>query len=230
MIKITYFGHSTFLFTIKDKTVLFDPFIRPNGLAEQIDVTSINPDYILVTHGHEDHVADVEMIAKQSDAMLVSNFEIISWFEKKGVKKVHPMNHGGSKSFDFGTIKYVNAVHSSTLPDGTSGGNPGGFVVQTEEAVFYFAGDTALTYDMKLIGEEFDIDFAVLPIGDNFTMGIKDAIKAADFVGTEKMIGMHYDTFPYIQIDKEAALSAAKSAGKELLLLSIGNSITLGQK
>jgi L-ascorbate metabolism protein UlaG (beta-lactamase superfamily) len=229
MIKITYFGHSTFLFTIKDKTILFDPFIRPNGLADQIDVKSINPDYILVTHGHEDHVADVETIAKQSKAMLVSNFEIISWFESKGIEKVHPMNHGGSKSFDFGKVKYVNAVHSSMLPDGSSGGNPGGFVVQSEEGTFYFAGDTALTYDMKLIGEEFKIDFAVLPIGDNFTMGIKDALKAADFVGTEKIIGMHYDTFPYIKIDKEAALSAAKSAGKELLLLSIGKSITLGQ-
>lgn len=230
MIKITYFGHSTFLFTIKDKTILFDPFIRPNDLADQIDVTSINPDYILVTHGHEDHVADVETIAKQSNAMLVSNFEIISWFEKKGIEKVHPMNHGGSKTFDFGTIKYVNAVHSSMLPDGSSGGNPGGFVVQCEEATFYFAGDTALSYDMKLIGEEFDIDFAVLPIGDNFTMGIKDAIKAADFVRTEKIIGMHYDTFPYIKIDKEIALAEASSAGKELLLLSIGKSITLGQK
>ncbi|WP_158856581.1 metal-dependent hydrolase [Lunatibacter salilacus] len=230
MIKITYFGHSTFLFTIKDKTVLVDPFIQPNELADQIDVTSINPDYILVSHGHEDHVADVETIAKQSNAMLVSNFEIISWFEKKGIEKVHPMNHGGSKSFDFGTIKYVNAVHSSTLPDGSSGGNPGGFVVQSEEGTFYFAGDTALTYDMKLIGEEFDIDFAVLPIGDNFTMGIRDALKAADFVGTEKIIGMHYDTFPYIQIDKESALAAASSAGKELLLLTIGKSITLGKK
>ncbi|HSI75388.1 MAG TPA: metal-dependent hydrolase [Lunatimonas sp.] len=230
MIKITYFGHSTFLFTIKDKTILFDPFIQPNELADQVDVTSINPDYILVTHGHEDHVADVEIIAKQSNAMLVSNFEVVSWFEKKGIEKVHPMNHGGSKSFDFGTIKYVNAVHSSTLPDGASGGNPGGFVVQSEEGTFYFAGDTALTYDMKLIGEEFDIDFAVLPIGDNFTMGIGDALKAADFVGTEKIIGMHYDTFPYIQIDKEAALAAAGSAGKELLLLTIGKSITLGKK
>lgn len=230
MIKITYYGHSTFLFTIKDKTILFDPFIRPNQLADQIDVTTIKPDYILVTHGHQDHVADVETIARQSNAMLVSNFEIISWFEKKGIENVHPMNHGGSKSFDFGIVKYVNAVHSSTLPDGASGGNPGGFVVKSEEGTFYFAGDTALTYDMKLIGEEFDIDFALLPIGDNFTMGIKDALKAADFVGTPTIIGMHYDTFPYIQIDKEAALAAASSAGKELLLLSIGKSITLGKK
>lgn len=227
MIKITYFGHSTFLFTINDKKILFDPFISPNQLADQIDISAIHPDYILVTHGHEDHVADVESIARQSNALVVSNFEIVSWFQKKGIEQVHPMNHGGSKSFDFGTVKYVNAIHSSLLPDGASGGNPGGFVVNSDEGTFYYAGDTALTYDMKLIGEEFDIDFAVLPIGDNFTMGIRDALKAADFVGTEKIIGMHYDTFPYIEIDKDAALAEARGAGKELLLLKIGNSITL---
>jgi L-ascorbate metabolism protein UlaG (beta-lactamase superfamily) len=230
MIEITYLGHSTFLFTIKNKTVLFDPFIRPNELADQIDITTLQPDYILVTHGHEDHVADVEAIAKQSNAMVVSNFEVISWFEKKGIKNVHPMNHGGSKTFDFGIVKYVNAIHSSTMPDGESGGYPGGFVVKCEDGTFYFAGDTALTYDMKLIGEEFDLDFAVLPIGDNFTMGINDAIKAADFVGTSRIIGMHYDTFPYIEIDKDAARSAAHEAGKELLLLTIGQNITLGKK
>lgn len=227
MIKITYFGHSTFLFTINDKKILFDPFISPNQLADQIDISAIHPDYILVTHGHEDHVADVESIARQSNALVVSNFEIVSWFQKKGIEQVHPMNHGGSKSFDFGTVKYVNAIHSSLLPDGASGGNPGGFVVNSDEGTFYYAGDTALTYDMKLIGEEFDVDFAVLPIGDNFTMGIKDALKAADFVGTDKIIGMHYDTFPYIEIDKDAALAEARGAGKELLLLKIGNSITL---
>lgn len=230
MIKITYLGHSTFLFTIKDKSLLFDPFIRPNGLAAEIEISDLNPDFILVTHGHEDHVADVETIAKQSNAMVVSNFEIVSWFQRKGIENVHPMNHGGSKSFDFGSVKYVSAIHSSTLPDGASGGNPGGFVVRCEEGTFYFAGDTALTYDMKLIGEEFDIDFALLPIGDNFTMGIKDALKAADFVGTNKIIGMHYDTFPYIQINKEAALEQAHDAGKELILLTIGSSITLGKK
>lgn len=227
MIKITYYGHSTFLFTINEKTILFDPFVRPNQLAAKIDVSAILPDYILVTHGHEDHVADAEMIGKQSQAMLVSNFEIVSWFQQKGIDNVHPMNQGGSKAFDFGTVKYVNAIHSSTLPDGTSGGNPGGFVVKSDEGTFYFAGDTALTYDMKLIGEEFDIDFAVLPIGGNFTMGIEDALKAAEFVGTEKIVGMHYDTFPYIQIDKDAALKQASAAGKELLLLTIVNSITL---
>ncbi len=227
MIELTYLGHSAFLAKINGKKVLFDPFISPNKLAKKIKTEQLDPDYILVTHGHEDHVADVESIAKRTGAMLVSNFEIITWFQGKGIENVHPMNHGGSKTFDFGGVKYVNAIHSSTLPDGSPGGNPGGFVISAENKTFYFAGDTALTYDMKLIGEAFNIDFAVLPVGDNFTMGIEDGIKAATFVGTNKIIGMHYDTFPYIEIDKEEAKKSTKAAGKELVLLNIGESITL---
>lgn len=227
MIEITYYGHSTYLVKINNKSILFDPFISPNPKASQIKVEDIKPDYILISHGHEDHVADAESIAKGSDAMLVSNYEIAVWFAEKGVEKYHPMNHGGSKTFDFGKVKYVNAVHSSTLPDGSSGGAAGGFVIEHANGCFYFAGDTALTYDMKLIGEEFKIDFAFLPIGDNFTMGIKDAIKAASFVGTKKIFGIHYDTFPYIEIDIEQAKKEAAEAGKELILLNIGETFTL---
>ncbi|EOZ99086.1 hypothetical protein A33Q_0794 [Indibacter alkaliphilus LW1] len=227
MIDITYYGHSAFLVKMGGKSIIFDPFISPNEKASEIDVSSLKADYVLISHGHEDHVADAEAIAKSSDAMLVSNYEVAVWFSEKGVKKFHPMNHGGSKKFDFGWVKYVTAIHSSTLPDGSSGGNPGGFVVKHEGGCFYYAGDTALTYDMKLIGEEFKVDFAFLPIGDNFTMGIADAIKAADFVGTDKIIGMHYDTFPYIEIDLEQAKKAAAKAGKELILLNIGESIKL---
>ncbi|PSL07928.1 metal-dependent hydrolase [Cecembia rubra] len=227
MIEITFYGHSSFLVKIGSKNILFDPFISPNGKASHIDISKIKADYILLSHGHEDHVADAEKIAKASNATLVSNYEIAVWFAQKGVEKYHPMNHGGSKVFDFGKVKYVNAVHSSTLPDGSSGGNPGGFVVKHEKGCFYYAGDTALTFDMKLIGEQFNIDFAFLPIGDNFTMGIDDAIKAADFVGTKKIVAMHYDTFPYIEIDLDKAKKAAERAGKELILLNIGDSITL---
>ncbi|MBW3468551.1 metal-dependent hydrolase [Arthrospiribacter ruber] len=227
MIEITYYGHSTFLVKVGDKTIIFDPFISPNEKASKIDVSSLRADYVLISHGHEDHVADAEAITKASDAMLVSNYEVAVWFAEKGIEKYHPMNHGGSKKFDFGKVKYVNAIHSSTLPDGASGGNPGGFVIKHEKGCFYYAGDTALTYDMKLIGEEFKVDFAFMPIGDNFTMGIEDAIKAADFVGTDKIIGMHYDTFPYIEIDLEHAKKAAAKAGKELILLNIGDSIKI---
>lgn len=227
MTEITYYGHSSFLLTIGKTNILFDPYITPNEKAGHIDIDSIAADYILVTHGHSDHVADVESIAKRNDATVVANFEVATWFENKGIEKVHPMNHGGSKLFDFGKVKFVNAVHSSTLPDGSPGGNPGGFVVQSEDQTFYFAGDTALTYDMKLIGEEFSVDFAFMPIGDNFTMGIADAVRAAEFVGTRKIIGMHYDTFPYIEIDQAAAKKAADKAGLELIMLNIGENITL---
>ena len=227
MIELTYLGHSSFLARIQNKLVLFDPFISPNPKASKVDPSGIVADYILLSHGHEDHVADAESIAKRNNAMIVSNYEIAVWFAQKGVGKYHPMNIGGSKQFDFGKVKSVVAVHSSTLPDGASGGNPGGFVIQHAEGCFYYAGDTALTYDMKLIGEEFKIDFAIMPIGDNFTMGIDDALKAADWVGTKRIIGMHYDTFPYITIDPEAAKKAAAEAGKELILLNIGDSITL---
>lgn len=227
MTKITYYGHSTFLISIGGKNILFDPFITPNEKATKIAIPSIQADYILVTHGHEDHVADVESIAKLTQATIVANFEVATWFEGKGLQNVQSMNHGGSKILEFGKIKYVNAIHSSTLPDGTPGGNPGGFVVQSDDACFYYAGDTALTYDMKLIAEEFTIDFAFMPIGDNFTMGIKDAIKAAEYVGTQKIIGMHYDTFPQIEINKEEAKKAADKAGLELIMLNIGETITL---
>ena len=137
------------------------------------------------------------------------------------------MNHGGQWHFDFGTVKMVNAVHSSVLPDGTYGGNPAGFVVSTDEGTVYLAGDTALHQDMKLIPEFFKLDLAVLPIGDNFTMGIAEAVKAAGFVGVSKVLGIHYDTFPYIEINKEEARQAFESSGIELLLPDIGSSITV---
>lgn len=227
MIKLTYFGHSSYLVEINKTKILFDPYISPNSKASKINVPSIEADYVLISHGHEDHVADAESITKANNAVLVSNYEIAVWFAQKGVEKYHPMNIGGSKVFDFGKVKYVNAIHSSTLPDGASGGNAGGFVIKHDSGCFYYAGDTALTYDMKLIADEFKIDFAILPIGDNFTMDIHDAIKAADFVGTKKIVGMHFDTFPYIEIDSEAAKKAVSEAGKELILINIGDSITL---
>lgn len=225
--KLSYYGHSTFLLEIKGLNLLFDPFITPNELAKDIDVNSIPADYILVSHGHEDHVADAVSIAKRTGATVVSNFEIVSWFEVQGVEKGHPMNHGGSWSFDFGSVKYVSAVHSSVLPDGTYGGNPGGFIISSDEGNVYYAGDTALTYDMKLIGDTANISHAILPIGDNFTMGVDDAVIAAEFVGCNEIIGMHYDTFGYIEINKEEAKGKFSTAGKTLTLLNIGETIDL---
>lgn len=224
--QITYYGHSCFLIETGGTKILFDPFITPNELASDIDIDSIKADYILLSHGHQDHMADVEAIYKNTKATLVSSFELVSWFGNKGVENSHPMNHGGKKEFDFGTVKMVNAIHSSSLPDGSYGGNPAGFVVQTAEKTFYYAGDTALTLDMQLIGEEFAIDFAFMPIGDNFTMDIKDALKAAEFVKTDTIIGMHYDTFPYIELDHEGVKNVAANAKKDLKLMEIGETLT----
>ncbi len=225
--EFTFYGHACFSVKVGGKTLLFDPFITPNEKAKHIDVYAIEADYILVSHGHEDHVADVESIAKRTGAKIVSNFEIVSWFQNKGLENGHPMNFGGSWNFDFGKVKYVKAEHSSVMPDGAYGGNPGGFIITTEEGNFYYAGDTALHLDMKLTGEYQKLDFAVLPIGDNFTMGIEDAVIASDFIKCNKVVGIHFDTFGFIEIDHEAAIKQFADNGKELILVEIGQTINI---
>jgi len=223
--KLTYLGHASVLVETAGKKLLFDPFISGNELARHIDLDQIMPDYILITHGHQDHILDVEKIALQSGASLISNFEIITYFEKLGLKG-HPMNHGGSWSFDFGRVKYVNAIHSSSFPDGSYAGNPGGFVIWNDEGCFYFAGDTALTMDMKLIPMTTpELDFCILPVGDNFTMGIEEAVLASDFVGCNKVVACHYDTFGYIVINKDMLRRAFADKNKELILVNIGDTI-----
>lgn len=221
--EITFLGHASLQLKIAGKILIVDPFISGNELARAIDVNSLKADYIMITHGHQDHVLDVEQIARNNkETMVVSNFEIVSWFGEKGIKG-HPMNHGGKKSFNFGVVKYVNAIHSSVLPDGTYGGNPGGFVIEAEGKRLYIAGDTALTYDMKLIPETMGpVDLAVLPIGDNFTMGYEDAAFAADFIQCNTILGCHYDTFPPIVLDRGKAQEYFKARGKKLLLPDIG--------
>jgi L-ascorbate metabolism protein UlaG (beta-lactamase superfamily) len=223
--KITYYGHSSFSIETNGKTLLFDPFISPNALAKDIEVDKIDCDYMLISHGHEDHVADAVSIAKRTNCTVVSNFEIISWFASQGIENGHPMNIGGNWKFDFGSIKSVNAIHSSVLPDGTYAGNPSGFILEFEGKRIYYAGDTALHFDMNLIAELWKPDLAFLPIGDNFTMGIEDAVHASSFVDCNEIIGMHYDTFPYIEIDHQEAKSKFSEAGKNLTLMTIGDSL-----
>ncbi len=224
---LTYLGQSSFHLVFNGKNLIFDPMITPNALASHINIDDLACDYLMLSHGHSDHVADAEAIAKRTGATIISNYEIVSWYETKGLKG-HPMNLGGKYKFDFGTVKYVNAVHSSMLPDGSYGGASGGFVIYDGTQSFYFAGDTALTYDLKLIPLTCPtLNVAILPIGDNFTMGYEDAVIAADFIQCEKVIGCHYDTFGYIKIDHEAAISEFNNAGKELILLNIGQTIEL---
>jgi len=216
-----------FMVDINGTKLLFDPFIKGNPKPGPIKSEDLNPDWILASHGHGDHIADVEPIAKRTGAKVISNYEVTNWFGAKGVNG-HPLNHGGKASFDFGTVKYVNAIHTSGLPDGSYGGNPGGFVIWNNESCFYFAGDTALTRDMELIPMTCPkLDFAILPIGDNFTMGYDDAVIASDMIQCDVIIGCHYDTFPYIEIDTEKAKKAFADKGKTLLLPALGETIDL---
>lgn len=222
--KLTYYGHACFGVEADGCRLLFDPFITPNPKAAKIDATKIPADYILVSHGHFDHIADAVEMAKRTGATVIANWEVADWLGKQGVEKTHPMNIGGGHNFPFGRVKMTNAVHSSSLPDGTYGGNPGGFLIETKEGNFYYSGDTALTHSMKLIGESASLKFAVLCVGDNFTMGPDDAARAATFVEAQDVIGVHYDTFPAIEIDHHEAIRAFTDRGSVLHLLEIGAS------
>ncbi|RYY22034.1 MAG: metal-dependent hydrolase [Sphingobacteriaceae bacterium] len=224
--KITYYGHATIMLETEKAKLLFDPFISPNELAKDIDIDAIKPDYILLTHGHGDHVADVFTIQKNSGATIICIAEIAGWLGNNDVDKVHSMNIGGSFNFDFGRVKMVNAIHSSSMPDGSYGGNPAGFVIYADGKKVYIAGDTALTYDMKLLEDE-NLDLAFLPIGDNFTMGPDDAVKAAGFINCKNIIGVHFDTFPPIKLDHEAAKEKFAAAGLNFTLPEIGQVIEL---
>ncbi len=224
--QITYLGHGCISIEVNHKTLLVDPFISANPLAKHIDIDELKADYILVTHAHQDHILDVDVIAKRTKAKLISNYEIIMYYQAKGFDG-HPVNHGGTCVFNDIAIKYVNAIHTSSFPDGSYGGQPGGFVISFQDKSVYVAGDTALTFDMKLIPMQTKLDLAILPIGDNFTMGIDDAIIASDFVECNTILGCHYDTFPPIEINKEEAKAKCNAKNKDLILLAIGKAINL---
>jgi L-ascorbate metabolism protein UlaG (beta-lactamase superfamily) len=225
--KLTNYGHSCFLVEIKGKKILFDPFITYNELAKEVNVSTIEADYIFLSHGHADHIADCVSIAKRTGCKVVANWEIHEWLNKQGVSNTHPMNTGGKWDFDFGTVKCVVAQHSSSLPDGSYGGNPMGFIFTSTEGNFYYSGDTALTLDMQLIPVWAKLNFAVLPIGDNFTMDTADAIRAADFVDCKTIVGVHYNTFGFIKINEDEARQAFAARGKTLLLPAISETIEI---
>ena len=225
--KLTYYGQSCFAVKGGGKNLVFDPFITPNELARHINLADIKADYILLSHGHSDHMADCVQLAKQTGATVISAFEVAGWLEQQGVEKNHSMNHGGKWSFDFGTVKCTSAIHSSSMPDKSYGGNPMGFIVTTSDKTFYYSGDTALTMDMQLVPRWAKLNFAVLPIGDNYTMGYEDAIIAAELIECKNIVGVHYDTFDIIKIDHEKAKKAFADAGLNLFLPAVGDSIEL---
>jgi len=222
MTQVTYLGHSCFLVETGGVKILFDPFITPNELAKEIKLDSISCDYIFLSHGHQDHIADVEYFAVKPGCTTVGSFEICTWLEKKGIKNTHSMNLGGEWDFGFGTVKMVYAAHSNSLPDGTYGGTAAGYVIKTKDICLYYAGDTALTNEMKLIPTRFKPDIAFLPIGSNYTMNAEDAAIASEFIECNTIIGMHYDTFGWIKIDHSAAVQTFKNKNTELILMNIG--------
>jgi len=225
--KFTYYGHSCFGIETADKKFLFDPFISPNELAKgKVDPNTVEADYIFVSHGHADHVADLVPIAKRTGALVIGAYELVSWAQSKGVENVHPLNLG-AKTFDFGKLHVTPAAHSSSMPDGSYGGYAGGFLFHETDKKFYYSGDTCLTMEMQLIPRYSALDFAILPIGGNFTMDVDDAIIASDFIKCNKIIGVHFDTFGYIKIDHEEAKEKFRTAGKELILPEIGETIEL---
>jgi L-ascorbate metabolism protein UlaG (beta-lactamase superfamily) len=192
-----------------------------------IDISTLTPDFMLISHGHGDHVADAVSIAKASKCQVIAPFEVGDWLMKQGVENTVPMNPGGTVSLETASVKMVNALHSSSLPDGSYGGNATGFVVHSDVSTFYYAGDTALSYDMKLIAEETEIDFAILPVGGHFTMDYKDAAKAAQFVNTTNVIGMHFDTFPPITINHQEAKEYYSQKELSLILPEINQTLEL---
>lgn len=223
--KITYYGHACFAVELGGKHLLFDPFITGNELAKTISLDDIKADYIFISHGHFDHMLDAVAIANRTGATVIGGWELYTYFGKQGVKNTLPLNIGGKAKFDFGVVKAVVAKHSSSFQDGSYAGVAAGFVVKSGEGSFYYSGDTGLTLDMQLVANFATIDFAVFPIGDMLTMGVEDAIEAARLVKTSTVVGVHYDTFGFIKIDKDAAIRQFEEAGIRLLLPGIGESV-----
>lgn len=228
MIKATYYGQSCVEFDFDGTKVLLDPFITYNPLAKAIDVHSIKPDFIFLSHGHQDHVADMATIQKNSGATVLAIVETAAWVRRQGVAddKVVEFNLGGTVQLPFGSVKMVYAAHTNSTPDGHYGGFPVGFVFDVQGKKIYFAGDTALTMEMKLLAD-LNLDWAFLPIGGHYTMDVDDAVKAATFINCASVVGVHYDSFPPITINKQQALDKFQNEDISLLLPQIGETIDL---
>jgi L-ascorbate metabolism protein UlaG (beta-lactamase superfamily) len=201
-VKLTWYSHACFLIETSGTNLLIDPFLTGNPLAP-LRANRVKADYILISHGHGDHVGDAVAIAKRTGATVISNFEIQNWMVEQGVENVHPQHIGGGFDYPWGRVKLTIAHHGSRLPDGTYGGNPAGFLLYIQDKKIYHACDTGLFYDMKLIGEE-GIDLSILPIGDNFTMGPDDALRAVKLIQPTHVIPIHYNTFDVIKQDPHA--------------------------
>jgi len=226
--KVTYYGQSCVEFDIDGTKVLLDPFISYNPLAKDVNISDIKPDYIFLSHAHQDHVADMFSIQQQSGATVAAIVETAAWVRRQGVSddKVIEYNLGGTLHLPFGKVKMVFAAHSNSTVDGDYAGFPVGYVFFLKGKTIYFAGDTALTMEMKLLARH-KIDWALLPIGGHYTMDVDDAVIAAEFVNCKNILGIHYDSFPPIKINHEEAVKKFSEADVYLALPKIGETIEL---
>ncbi len=224
--KTTWYGHSCFLIETEKSTLLIDPFLSGSPVAP-VRADHLTPQYILLTHGHGDHVGDTVAIAARCGATVVANVEVCNWLTRQGVESTHGQNIGGGFDYPWGRLQLTMALHSSSLPDGSYGGNPCGLLLTIDGKTIYHAGDTALFSDMKLIGEA-GIDLALLPIGDNYTMGPAEALHAVQFIQPGLVVPMHYDTFPLIRQDPRPwAARVEESSACRVVVLAPGEALEL---
>ncbi len=227
--KLTFYGHAALQIQTGDATVLVDPFISGNPLAEGVvKADDLEPDAILLTHAHGDHWGDTPSIAKRTGAVVVANFEITQYLTRHtGHDNVVAMNAGGAWEFDWGTVKQTFARHSSSFPDGTYGGNPNGYLIQAEGHTLYVLGDTSPFAEMAWIGEDYDIDVALVPIGDCFTMGPRDSLRAIKMIRPTMSVPVHYNTFPAIEVDVNAWARVMSENGFVAHVLAPGETLDL---
>lgn len=225
MVKLTYHGHSVFEIFSQNHSIIIDPFITGNPLAK-IKPSDINAEYIILTHAHSDHIGDTFEIAKQNDSTIIAVNELGNYFAEKGYN-VHNLHIGGGFDFPFGRVKFTIAHHGSSLADGQYMGEPAGVIISTDGKNIYHAGDTALFLDMKLIGEITPLDVAILPIGDNFTMGVDDAVKAVEFLNPKLAVPMHFNTWEVIGADPQEFKRKVESIGKNCTIIPFGESLEI---
>lgn len=220
---LTYIGHATFQIETNGTTLLFDPFFEGNPHTESA-ATDFDPDVVLVSHAHQDHYDDVDAYTGDDGPLIISNFEIITRIgQDYGHENVHPLNEGGTVDFEWGTVHGTHARHTSSFPDGSYGGVPGGFVLELDDGVVYYTGDTAPFAEMEWIGDAVDVDLMIAPVGDVVTMGVDGAVHTAEMVDPANIVPVHYDTFPFIEVDLDDVEAAFDEAGFDCTVMDFGS-------